>query len=58
MSSAPQFTKVRVRSYVYVSFDVLPFICFRNDFAIEGSSGVGHLEWLFESLIFCSFFLI
>ena len=29
--------------YVYVPFDVLPTIGFRNDFAIEGGSGVRHL---------------
>ncbi len=42
--------------YVYVSFDELPIIGFRNDFAIEGGSGVGHLECFFVSLPPCSFF--
>lgn len=30
--------------YIYVPFDVLPGVGFRNDFAIEGGSGVRHLQ--------------
>ena len=33
--------------YVYVPFDILPIIGFRNDFAIEGGSGMRHLECLY-----------
>ena len=32
-------------SYVYVPFDVLPFVGFRNDLAIEGGSGMRHVEY-------------
>lgn len=44
--------------YIYVPFDVLPVVGFRNNFAIEGGSGVGHLEDFFVSLPSppCSFF--
>ena len=42
--------------YVYVPFDVLPFIGFRNDFTVEGGSGVGHLERFFVSLPSSCFF--
>ena len=41
--------------YVYVSFNELPIFGFCNDFAIEGGSGVGHLERFFASLPPCSF---
>lgn len=42
--------------YVYVPFDVLPIVGFRNDFAIEGGSGVRHLQCFLVSLSCCSFF--
>ena len=39
--------------YVYISFNVLPLIGFRDDFAIEDSCGVGHLELFIISLSCC-----
>ena len=35
--------KRTVAVYVYIPFDILPFIGFRNDFAVEGGSGVRHV---------------
>lgn len=43
-----------VAFYVYVPFDELPVVGFRNNFAIEGGSSVGHLEDFFASLLSCS----
>ena len=44
--------------YVYVPFDVLPFIGFRNNLAIEGGSGMRHVEYTFVSLLWLRIFWI
>lgn len=37
--------------YVDIPFDILPTISFRNDFAIEGGSGVRHLQCFFCEIV-------
>ena len=39
-----------VAFYVYIPFNILPFIGLGNDLAIEGGSGMRHLERFFVFL--------
>ena len=44
--------------YVYVPLDKLPLISFGNDLAIEGGSGMRHIEYTFVSLLWLRVFWI